>query len=136
MKSEKEEKRRMWWDIVGSHGRQNKSQPPIWCLPKAQSKRKRTHTISNPLADVRKKSRDLSLTFDIDNTMMLNAKKNMNMKNNHFQKASKIYEMLNSICSLEACHALTQATGLEQHQSLHHDSLSNNTFLIEPETMG
>lgn len=136
MKTETLDKRRRWWDIVASHGRQIKSQPPNWCPPDVPSKRKRLNTIPNPLATVRKKSRDLSWIFDIDNTIMLNAKKNMNMMNDHVYESSRIDEMLNGSCSLEACNALTRSKGLEQHQSLHHDSLSNNAFLIEPQTNG
>ena len=136
MKTETLDKRRRWWDIVASHGRQTKSQPPNWCPSELLSKRKRLNTIPNPLASVRKKSRDLSWIFDIDNTIMLNAKKNMNMINEHVYEASKNDEMLNGICCLEACNALTRSKGLEQHQSLHHDSLSNNAFLIEPQTNG
>jgi hypothetical protein len=136
MKTETLDKRRRWWDIVASHGRQTKSQPPNWCPLELLSKRKRSNTIPNPLASVRKKSRDLSWIFDIDNTIMLNAKKNMNMINEHVYEASKNDEMLNGICCLEACNALTRSKGLEQHQSLHHDSLSNNAFLIEPQTNG
>ena len=136
MKTETLDKRRRWWDIVASHGRQTKSQPPNWCPSELLSKRKRSNTIPNPLASVRKKSRDLSWIFDIDNTIMLNAKKNMNMINEHVYEASKNDEMLNGICCLEACNALTRSKGLEQHQSLHHDSLSNNAFLIEPQTNG
>ena len=67
--------------------------------------------------------------------MMLDAIENTNTMNKHVYEASRIDEMLKSICFLEACNTLTQSKGLEQHQSLHHSSLSNNAFLIEPKKM-
>ena len=60
----------------------------------------KTNNAPNPLAYVRKTSRDLSWIFDINYTIMLNAKKNMSVENKHLGEANDLDEKLSSMCCL------------------------------------
>ena len=144
IKGESGNKSRQWWDMMKTHGDKRESKKTSWDLPElsGDKKRKRTNKtiFPNVIGLTQAWSQELVWIFDVDGILFLLAKFHTDMAgacdsaNEKELIRDKKNERAKAFCKLEAMNTLFRRKALKDYQSLHHDSLHNNGFIIDPKT--